>query len=63
MHSENADWVVADLMNCIDGGDIDSNSISHEKFRDAINTYLIERGYEENQLPDLWSGELQLTSS
>lgn len=62
-HSEDADWAIANLMNCIGDGSVDVRSKAHTELTNAINTYLIERGFTDADLADLWNGEIQLTSS
>lgn len=62
-HSETADVAIADLMNVLDDGSVDVRSNAHLELSNAINTYLLERGFTAGQLADLWTGEIQLTSS
>lgn len=62
-HSENADWVIANLMNCVTDGSVSVTSNAHIELTNAINTYLLERGFTEAQLADLWTGAIQLTIS
>lgn len=63
VHSKEADLAVAELMNCLMDGSIDPASIAHRDLSNAVNEYLIERGFFEDQLADVWNGEIQLTSS
>jgi len=62
-HSENADQVIADLMNALDDGSITPISQAHVDLTNAVNTYLLERGFKTSDLGKLWTGEIQLTSS
>lgn len=62
-HSENADWVIAELMNCLNDGSIDVTSESHRMFNQIVDVYLREKGYEAAEIPLVWNGEIQLTSS
>lgn len=62
-HSEAADHAIAALMNAMSDGSVTPISQAHVDLTNAINTYLLERGYKLADLGKLWNGEIQLTSS
>lgn len=60
--------VLADFMNLVDAVERDAHivgnpSIDLEECRVGINEALSEMGYSETDIPRVWSGEIQLTSS
>lgn len=62
-HETNADFAVAELMNRISDGSVDVRSQAFIELTDAINTYLLERGFTVADLGPLWTGEIQLIST
>jgi hypothetical protein len=50
-------------MNCIDDGSVKVRSKAHVELTNAINTYWLEQGYSLEDLPKLWTGEIQPISS
>lgn len=62
-HTETADQAIADLMNALMMGEVDLTKPSSIALHNAIDMYLLEKGYKIDDVPDIWNGIIQIVSS